>query len=66
MTLKNEMEGKNFQVLHKKDSGVIEKMTADVSGKKAVFKAKSFSIYVIADTIKLIHMSSMMLIIKKS
>lgn len=47
MTLKNEMEGKNFQVLHKKDSGDIEKMTAEVSGKKAVFKAKSFSIYVI-------------------
>ncbi|BBH25818.1 hypothetical protein SG0102_07520 [Intestinibaculum porci] len=47
MTLKNEMDGKNFQVLHKKDSGDIEKMTAEVSGKKAVFKAKSFSIYVI-------------------
>lgn len=47
MTLKNEMDGKNFQVLHKKDSGEIEKMTAEVSGKKAVFKAKSFSIYVI-------------------
>lgn len=48
MTLKNEMDGKNFQVLHKKDSGDIEKMTAEVSGKKAVFKAKSFSIYVIS------------------
>ncbi len=48
MTLKNEMDGKNFQVLHKKDSGEIEKMTAEVSGKKAVFKAKSFSIYVIS------------------
>ena len=47
MTLKNEIDGKNFQVLHKKDSGEIEKMTAEVSGKKAVFKAKSFSIYVI-------------------
>ena len=52
MTLKNEMDGKNFQVLHKKDSGDIEKMTAEVSGKKAVFKAKSFSIYVITSETK--------------
>ena len=47
MTLKNEMQGKNFQVLHKKDSGDIEKMKADISAKKAVFKINSFSIYLI-------------------
>ena len=49
MTLKNEMQGKNFQVLHKKDSGDIEKMKADISAKKAVFKTNSFSIYVFAE-----------------
>ena len=50
MTLKSALDGKNFSVLHKKDSGAIEKIDASVTRKKAIFKAKSFSIYVIADT----------------
>ena len=52
MTLKNAMEGKSLHVLHKKDSGKVESINANITSKRATFSAKSFSIYVIADTTK--------------
>ena len=49
MEPKNTLDEKHFNVLHKKDSGEVEKIDAEVKDKKFVFKTKSFSIYVIAD-----------------
>lgn len=49
MEPKNTLDEKHFNVLHKKDSGEVEKIDAEVKDKKFVFKAKSFSIYIIGE-----------------